>query len=281
MALATIGGGLGESIGAKKRTYNKDSYRNALDKIAKNSMRRTRQVGNERANQMGQRFASQGINNSPLAAFLQNQNRTQLNSKTLDYLSKLEADLEMEFAHTDNMLQQQEQRDDRGAWNDAGQALVSLFGHHINKPSTEVDPEQTQAMIENLKWLEENYPEQDFSEMKKRIEDSIAGKPEENSALANWNPLEAIRDIFSKREPGNQELPDLPSLEPRENKELEPPPIFDQEPPDTRLQEPTTEEPAKAQTSALRTDIGATNYDYIVNTFFTEDELLDIFNWDV
>ena len=114
-ALAFGAGALlgGQSIDDKLDTAG---YYRGFDKYQKQAMRNTRRAANEVGAVSGAGIAARGINDSKLAAFLNQSARQNLYGRTLDQVNTNRANLEVQLAHAKNMLKQARSRDERDAW---------------------------------------------------------------------------------------------------------------------------------------------------------------------
>ena len=74
-------------------------------KYEKGAFDRTRRVSRELGSQGGAQLAARGVNDTALAQFMMQNNKTNLYSKTLDQVNQVSAlTLKMQLAHADNQI---------------------------------------------------------------------------------------------------------------------------------------------------------------------------------
>ena len=116
-ALAGAGVGLiaGGATGVDN-TLNRKGYLDAHNRYAKNALSQTRRATKEMGSRIGQNLAARGINDSALSEYINQSNRGRMTGRTLDHIATRRADLEMQLAHAQEMLNQARSRDERQAW---------------------------------------------------------------------------------------------------------------------------------------------------------------------
>ena len=127
IAGAGLAGGFLESLSGKPDDYNKQAYHDALMKYEKGAFDRTRRVSRELGSQGGAQLAARGVNDTALAQFMMQNNKTNLYSKTLDQVNQVSADLEMQLAHADNQIALSQNMDERRSWIDARDTIYALL----------------------------------------------------------------------------------------------------------------------------------------------------------
>ena len=157
-------GGFLESMQGKTSKINRAPYDQALMKYSKGAMDRSRRVAREVGSQDGSRLAARGLNSSALAEFLTNHNRMRAYTPALDHLNKMEADLEMQLAHTGNLLDLRSGTEVQNAWGDVGNTLEGLLIDKIvNSGDGELTPEQNQILNSAAAWLQKRFPNENIN----------------------------------------------------------------------------------------------------------------------
>lgn len=133
-----------------KLKFNPDTYRDAFKKYEKDALARSRRMSREVGSQMGQRASVGGYQGTPMSNKLITQSQQRVSQGTLDMINKQAADLEMELAHAENMINMSGSLKERNHWTEVRDALhAALFGETLN-PDTEQRPQQQRTALPNF-----------------------------------------------------------------------------------------------------------------------------------
>ena len=125
-------------------------------KYEKGAFDRTRRVSRELGSQGGAQLAARGVNDTALAQFMMQNNKTNLYSKTLDQVNQMGFDLEEQLAHADNQIALSQSMDERRSWIDARDTIYAILTDKLkDDPTKEVgeltDKERQERNEQNRK----------------------------------------------------------------------------------------------------------------------------------
>lgn len=131
--------------GAKpKLNFDPEAYRNAFRKFEKDAFARSRRMSREVGSQMGQRASAGGYAGTPMSNQLITQGQQRVNQGTLDMVNAQSAELEMELAHAENMINMSGSLKERSHWTEMRDALYeALYGEIL-------DPDEDEQELPDL-----------------------------------------------------------------------------------------------------------------------------------